>query len=281
MAKQSSIIKLEGTIGDISFYKSKDGYLARGKGGVDKTRIQSDPSFQRTRENGSEFGRAGIAGRTLRTAFRPLLLNTADNRVTSRLTQEMMKVIKADEISTRGERNVLDGELELLNGFEFNSSAALGATLYMPYTPSIARETGNAVVEIPAFIPQNNIAAPKGATHLKFVSAGAEINFENGSYIMVISNSPEILIGTQTEDAITLTNALTAGSTSPIFLVLGVEFYQEVNGTFYPLNSGSYNALWLLLQLMDHWMSNQRIKKRVHLYYSKQLKLKEKLYEHY
>jgi hypothetical protein len=243
MAKQSGIIKLEGTIGDVSFYKSKDGYLARGKGGVDKGRIQSDPAFQRTRENGSEFGRAGSAGRTLRTAFRPLLLKTSDSRVTSRLTQEMMKVIKADEISNRGERNVLDGELELLTGFEFNSSASLGATLYMPYTPSIARETGNAVVEIPAFIPQNNIAAPKGATHLKFVSAGAEINFENGSYIMVTSNSPEILIGTHTEDVITLTNALTAGSTSPLFLVLGVEFYQEVNGTFYPLNSGSYNAL--------------------------------------
>jgi len=60
---------------------------------------------------------------------------------------------------------------------------------------------------------------------------------------MVTSNSPEILLGTQTEDVITLTNALTAGSTSPLFLVLGVEFYQEVNGTFYPLNSGSYNAL--------------------------------------
>jgi hypothetical protein len=243
MAKQSSIIKLEGTIGDISFYKSKDGYLARGKGGVDKTRIQSDPSFQRTRENGSEFGRAGIAGRTLRTAFRPLLLNTADNRVTSRLTQEMMKVIKADEISTRGERNVLDGELELLTGFEFNSSATLGATLYVTYSPLFEMTTGNAVVQIPAFIPQNVIAAPKGATHFKFISAAAEINFENESYNMVTSNSPEILIGAQTENAITLTNALTERSTLPSFLILGVEFYQQVNGNFYPLKSGSYNAL--------------------------------------
>jgi len=53
---------LKGPIGDISFYKSKDGYLARSKGGVDKSRIKNDPAFQRTRENGSEFGRAGIAG---------------------------------------------------------------------------------------------------------------------------------------------------------------------------------------------------------------------------
>ncbi len=32
MAQQKSILKLRGTIGGISFYKSKDGYLAREKG---------------------------------------------------------------------------------------------------------------------------------------------------------------------------------------------------------------------------------------------------------
>jgi hypothetical protein len=243
MAKQSGIIKLEGTIGDISFYKSKDGYLARGKGGVDKSRIQNDPAFQRTRENGSEFGRAGSAGRTLRTAFRPLLMNTSDNRVTSRLTQEMTKVIQADATSARGERNVLDGELELLTGFEFNSSSSLGATLYAPFNALITRTSGNAVIEIPAFVPQNSVVAPKGATHLKFVSAGAEINFEDGTFTMVTSSSPEIAIGSQSQAAVTLTNALTAASTLPLFLVFGIEFYQEVNGSFYPLNSGSYNAL--------------------------------------
>lgn len=243
MAKQSGIIKLEGTIGDISFYKSKDGYLARGKGGVDKTRIQSDPSFQRTRENGSEFGRAGIAGRTIRTAFRPLLLNTSDNRVTARLTQKMMEVIQSDSTSARGERNVLNGELKLLMGFEFNINAPLGATLYVTYNALFEETTGNAVVQIPEFVPKNVVTAPQGATHFKFISAAAEINFEDGSYNMKTSNSPEILIGMQTENAITLTNALTEGSTLPSFLILGVEFYQQVNGNFYPLKSGSYNAL--------------------------------------
>jgi hypothetical protein len=28
-----------------------------------------------------------------------------------------------------------------------------------------------------------------------------------------------------------------------MFLVLGIEFYQQVNGEFYPLNSGSSNIL--------------------------------------
>ena len=36
MARQKGIIKLKGKIGDLSFYKTKDGYLAREKGGIDK-----------------------------------------------------------------------------------------------------------------------------------------------------------------------------------------------------------------------------------------------------
>ena len=70
MAKQTGIIKLKGTIGGISFYKTSDGHLAREKGGVDKSRIQNDPAFQRTRENGEEFGRAGKGGKVLRNAIR-------------------------------------------------------------------------------------------------------------------------------------------------------------------------------------------------------------------
>jgi hypothetical protein len=70
MAKQKGIIKLEGTIGDITFYKSQDGYLAREKGGVPADRIANDPAFQRTRENGAEFGAAGKAGKVLRNAIR-------------------------------------------------------------------------------------------------------------------------------------------------------------------------------------------------------------------
>ena len=113
MARQKGIIKLKGTIGDITFYKTQDGHLAREKGGIDASRIASDPAFQRTRENGSEFGRAGKAGKLLRTAFRPLLLNSADGRMVSRLTQAMVKVIQADTVSERGLRNVIDGEAEI------------------------------------------------------------------------------------------------------------------------------------------------------------------------
>jgi len=94
--------------------------LACEKGGIEASRIASDPAFQRTRENGSEFGRGGKAGKLLRTAFRPLLLNSADGRMVSRLKKRMVKVVQEDLVSDRGLRNVIDGESELL--FKFNNS---------------------------------------------------------------------------------------------------------------------------------------------------------------
>ncbi|MFT7352496.1 MAG: hypothetical protein ACI9XR_002283 [Flavobacterium sp.] len=102
MARQKGIIKLKGTIGDIAFYKIQDGHSAREKGGIDASRIKNDPAFQRTRENGSEFGRAGGAGKILRTSLRALLINTAHGRMVSRLTQKMVEVIQADVTSVRG-----------------------------------------------------------------------------------------------------------------------------------------------------------------------------------
>jgi len=93
MAKQTGIIKLQGTIGDISFYKQDGQHYAKGKGGVDAQRIATDPAFQRTRENGSEFGRAGKGSKLLRSAIRLLLQNAKDSRVTSRLTGKMVSVL--------------------------------------------------------------------------------------------------------------------------------------------------------------------------------------------
>ncbi|WP_204743317.1 hypothetical protein [Pseudocnuella soli] len=132
MAKQKGIFKVEGTLGDVTFYKSKDGYMIREKGGISAERMASDPAFERTRENQAEFGRAGKAGKLLRTAFRPLLQHAADSRMVSRMLQTMMRVVKADATSPRGQRNVLDGELELLENFEFNEAGKLGQTFFAP-----------------------------------------------------------------------------------------------------------------------------------------------------
>ena len=246
MARQKGIIKLKGTIGDITFYKTQDGHLAREKGGIDASRIKNDPAFQRTRENGSEFGRAGKAGKILRTSLRALLINTADGRMVSRLTQKMVEVIQADLTSLRGLRNVIDGEAELLAGFEFNIRGKLGTSLFAPFVGAIDRVTGEITVDLDPFIPVNMIAAPSGTTHFKIISAGAEIDFEAETFVEAHSETAILPWDAVATVAINQVNAVTPASTKPLFLALGVEFYQEVNGQMYALKNGAYNPLALV-----------------------------------
>lgn len=246
MARQKGIIPLKGTLGNITFYKSGDGYLAREKGGIDAKRIATDPAFQRTRENGAEFGRAGQGSKTLRAALRELLQHSADRLMTSRLTRSMMLVIKADETNDRGQRNIIDGEAELLEGFDFNTNGKLSATLFAPFTATINRVTGELVVNLPAFVPMNAIQAPAGATHFKIVSAGAEIDFENKSYVATTKHTELLPWDNNATAVITLGHTLTVNSNHPIFIALGIEFMQMVNGSMYPLKNGAFNALSLV-----------------------------------
>jgi hypothetical protein len=243
MARQKGIIKLKGTIGDITFYKTQDGHLAREKGGIDASRIASDPAFQRTRENGAEFGRAGKAGKILRTSLRALLLNSADSRMVSRLTQRMVKVIQADLVSERGLRNVIDGEAELLAGFEFNIRGKLGTSLYAPFQAAIDRVSGEITVDMASFVPANMIAAPSGTTHFKIISGGAEVDFEAETFVIATSETAILPWDATPTAVISQINAVTPASTKPLFLALGVEFYQQINGQMYPLKNGAFNPL--------------------------------------
>lgn len=246
MPKQKGILPVQGTSGNITFYKSGDGYLMRAKGGVDGKRIATDPAFQRTRENGAEFGRAGIAGKVLRNALRNVIQNSSDSRVVGRLTKEMMKVIKSDTTNPRGSRTISGGDVELLTGFDFNINGKLGATLYAPHTATIDRVAGQLKVDLASFIPGNMIAAPTGTTHFKIISAGAAIDFDAGTFEVDSQSSDLLPWDSNATAAINLTNEVTANNTHPLFLAVGVEFYQDVNGTKYSLKNGVFNALQLV-----------------------------------
>lgn len=243
MAKQTGIIKLKGTIGGISFYKTSDGHLAREKGGVDGNRIKNDPAFQRTRENGSEFGRAGKAGKVLRDAIRLLLQNVTDKRLSNNLQRNLMKVIKTDAVNDRGQRTIQDGDMSLLQNFDFNTKAKFGRTLYADITHNLDRVTGEGTIDIQPFEPMTMVEAPGGTTHFKVVTGVAELDFVNENSVFDSDESSILPWDSSTTSVISMSATVTAASTLPLIQVVGVEFYQEVNGTMYPLKNGAFNAL--------------------------------------
>jgi hypothetical protein len=243
MARQKSIIKLEGNIGDINFYRSKDGYMAREATRLNAQRIATDPKFKRTRENNAEFTNAATAAKLLRNACGELLQFSKDGSAHNRLFKEMMKVVKADSTRTRGLRNVTNGETGLLQSFEFNSNATLSTTLFAPYSKDINRATGVLKADIPSFIPDQLLLAPVTATHFRFVGLATEVDFGQRAYVTQVLQSDEYPWNLAPTGDISLEAQLPANSTHSLFLLLGLQFYQEINGQQYPLKDGTFNSL--------------------------------------
>ncbi len=246
MAKLNGILKIEGTLENLTFYKTQDGLLVKTKSGVSADRIANDPTFQRTRENGAEFGNAATAGKLLRDSVRSLMMNASDNRVTSRITQLMTAVKNMDATSVRGKRTVgvgigVTAGRTLLKGLNFNDAAILGAVLFKPY----AVNTTTGVITIASLVPQTDIVYPAGATHLSITGAMGNVNFATGVSDVKLTNVLNLAINS-TSSAVTLTpTALPAGTGTKIFL-LKIEFFQLMNGVQYSLKNGAYNSLAII-----------------------------------
>lgn len=247
MAKQESFIKLQGKVGDLSFFKTKNGYQARVKGGVSPDRIKSDPAYQRTRENNAEFATVSSSAKNIRDVLRPMILSTSDPKMATRLSSRLFRMIKVDTDSLRGQRKVTACSFGLLRDFNFNESAPLSNTLFINVVPSIDRATGVVELNVPEIIPQVHLGKPKAATHFRFTAGTALISLdqevESSSLQLALSGYEPI---TATLAPMVLTSTLPANAINPILLVFGISFYQEVNGVYYSLNNGAFNALCIV-----------------------------------
>ncbi len=246
MAKQESLIKVRGKVGDLSFSKHRSrGYEVRMKGGVDKARIQSDPNFQRTRENMAEFGTAAGTAKLLRLQLNNLLRVFGDSTMRNRLTSLVHRIQKADSVNGRGARVFLETNSGLLKGFEFNQTSSLKMLLGEELAVAYNRTAGEATLSIPQFNPQNDVMLLPGATHMLVTLAVAELSAEDVPPRPVVVKSDYIpLIGVHTAE--TLQAALVVDPAKVVYMVVGISMYQEVNDEFYPLKNNPYNAMTIV-----------------------------------
>ena len=246
MAKQKGFLNITGTLGDTTFAQTKDGFQARVKSRLSAAQLKTSPAFARTRENNTEFGRAGAAGKLLRNAVNTLLNNAQAPGSISRLVKKMMEVIRQDLTSSRGKRNVIDGPITLLDGYEFNPSAIREVVMKAVVTSTINRVTGELTINIPSFIPAFRIVPPAGVTHFKLVSAGIELNFEQKTYKRDQKESATIAWDKTPTAVMNIVHTVTPNSTNPLFLVFGVQFYQSVGGVMNPMLDGTGNLLTII-----------------------------------
>ena len=244
MAKQTSIITLNGKIGGMTFYKTKDGYFAREKGGVSKSRIMSDPRYARTRENIREFQDTAKAVKLLKDTMRPAMVKISDSKLHNRMMRELMKVLKSDLLNPRGERKVLESDWVIISGLEMNAKASLKSTLLVEI--QMANAATEWTVNLPAFQPTDFLTVPEGASHFRVFAAGASVDFLTGDRSFVLSPTGTLPLASTTE-AISLTVSKAALAEANKVYILGVEFVQAVNGQEYAINNGAHNAAAILL----------------------------------
>ena len=246
MAKLNGILKIEGTLENLTFYKSADGHMVRTKGGVSKNRIMNDPSFIRTRENGAEFAESASAGKKLRSAVGSLVFKAKDPKLSSRMLQVMSVIKNYDGSSVRGSRNVATGiqtaeGLITLKGFDFNNRALFQSVFNAPYSV----DSASGVVLITDLNPSEQLHYPSGATHFSMRSAFVNLDFATGVSDITYSNIVNLPIAPVTESHTLTPAGVPAGSGTQLYLIL-IEFFQEVNAVQYPLKNGAFNVLNIL-----------------------------------
>ncbi|MEO7532064.1 MAG: hypothetical protein ABIS69_11650 [Sediminibacterium sp.] len=246
MAKQFGLVSLQGTVGDTTFVRTKNGFLARQKTSINKNRIATDPNYARLRDHNAEFAKACTAGKLIRQNFQQLIQNCKDSAVHLRLTGLLLQAVKMDATNPLGLRNVLDGELALLDNFEFNVNSNLAQALSAGYTKTFDRASGAASFVIDSFIPVKALRAPVNATHYRISAGAAAIGFETQESEKGVAEGSYRPIDNAAADAQTLTITLTADLTVPVLLAMKLEFFQEVNGGINDLKDKSFNACCLV-----------------------------------
>lgn len=247
MAKLKSLLKIEGTLDGMTFYKNQEGeYLVKTKSGVSKSRIQNDPAFIRTRENGQEFGHIAKSGKVFRRAIATLIADVQDRSKTYRLTSQLNEVKRFDTTSGRGERKVSIGigspeGKEALKFFDFNKKATLDAVLKSRYElDTVANE-----ITLNGFTPRLNLGVPQGATHVELSAAMMNFDFSSGEGEVAMSNVENLEIDNTTAN-IALNFSSTPIAAGETYYFLKVAYFQEFNGQQYPLLNGAFNALQII-----------------------------------
>ena len=246
MAKVDGIVEIQGTVKGLTFYRSKDGQLVRAKGGISKKRIMNDPAFQRTRENGVEFGHISKMSQLVRKSVSSVLPVAKDSRVSSRLAQSMAQVKNLDLTSARGERTVAIGLIgdegkRLLKGFNFNINASFESVFRGDY--QLDSLTG--AVTLLNFDPTVHLSIPAGATHASLSVAMSVIDFETGIYQTTYSEKLDLPLVSAVATQVLKPLEVPLGNGFQFYYFL-VEFFQELNGFQYPLRNNAHNVLCLI-----------------------------------
>ncbi|HWV71555.1 MAG TPA: hypothetical protein VN040_07570 [Pseudosphingobacterium sp.] len=245
MAIQKGPIKLEGKVGDVTFYKQNNLYQVKQHTGHSAIRMAKDPKFERSRENSKEFGHASHMAKGIRTALRMALQELHDlfhdPTLVNRLTKRVNGIVKADTQNQRGARCTQPENLPLLTGFSLNDQAALKDVFFIPLEPKYDRLDGTLSISIADFNPKTAMDLPTETNFAQFHALAMILDTETEDISTEITNSV-MLPSHERIEGLSLSLQLPLQEL-PILLFFGVSFYGKLAGYPVPLVQPLRNAM--------------------------------------
>jgi len=109
MATYESVIKITGAVGDLVFYNLNGKNVVRKKSGFNKTAFKKSPSYEKVRQNSSEFGHCSKIGKVIRKSLDAYIKESGDPLLYQKFAKVMTAIKDLDTISERGKRTVENG----------------------------------------------------------------------------------------------------------------------------------------------------------------------------
>lgn len=200
--------------------------------------------FEKTRKYGPEFTRVCNATKLIHSVICHAFTAADETVVIGQLTKELMKVLRSDKMNQSGDRNFKDARLDLLIGFDFNSTMKLNNIFIENYIAVINKRSGNLHIDIPSFQPFRSIIAPGVYPHYRFYCIAAAFDFESLN-CQCCQQKTGMLSFEKISPAISFDFRLTTYSGYHLFLFLALDLYSGSKG----INGQNQNSSMAIVQI--------------------------------
>tara|TARA_R110000850_G_scaffold199977_1_gene326163 strand:+ start:71774 stop:72520 length:747 start_codon:yes stop_codon:yes gene_type:complete len=237
MARVTGPFKITGTIDGMNFYQDGgENYARKAGGGFDGDAIKTKDSMVRVRENASEFGHCASVKSVFMRALHPYLSKLKGRKLHSSMTSLFVQIKNLDPVSDRGVRRVAQG-LTTTDGRN------LLLTYSYPERFTVDQVLGNRFVVDPvthscscADFNVKGIGFPEYATHVGLLYGVVVMDFE-GIQAKLFLAEAYYIAKNDASPSITLSPVTAPTGTGVRIAVMGVRFYQEVNGVMTKLEA--------------------------------------------
>lgn len=218
MAIQNGIIKINGQLGDLVFYK-------RGNTDVVRQKAAHKQQTEASKKSSRDFGTASRNAAYIRKAFAPLVKLYAYGDLLNRLNKRFIEIFKTIPAEQAGNKKLIDGDITLLRGFEFNSSKPLG-TLWLNET--VLRIDPDGLVKL--MLPKGELKSllkphPK-ATEARLQVIGFHFELDdNGGYEIIEVNDLVIPLSNSYFPKTVLTLHLDHKGDKALIFAMGISFF--------------------------------------------------------